>query len=62
MTLNLFGVKDALTAEDKERIKLKKAREQALKLWGKRGEVVEGANGALGGDSPQTASKSNSPD
>lgn len=61
MTINLFGVKDALSAEDKERIKLKKARERALKRWGTKGEVVEGANGALEESSPETAPKSSSP-
>ena len=62
MTLNLFGVKDALTAEDKERIKLKQARERALKRWGTKEEAIEGANGALAETQPEEAPKSNSPD
>lgn len=62
MTLNLFGVRDALAAEDKERFRLKKARERALRRRGKKSEVVEGANDALAEAQPETAPKSNSPD
>ena len=62
MTLNLFGVKDALAAEDKERFRLKKARERALKRWGKKEEAIEGANGALAETQPKEAQKSSNLD
>ena len=47
MTIDLFGVKDALDAEDQEYKKLKKKRARALRRWGKEEEAVKGANGAL---------------
>jgi hypothetical protein len=44
MTVNLFGVKDALDAEDKKYIKSKQKRERVLRRWGKTEDVLEGAN------------------
>lgn len=60
MTIDLFGVGDALDAEDKEYQELKRARAKALAKWGKKSEVIEGANNAQESHSPQEAQKSNS--
>lgn len=59
MTINLFGVQDALKAEDKDYQRLKKSRERALKRWGTAEEAIEGANNALESGSPEEAQKSN---
>lgn len=59
MTINLFGVGDALNAEDQEYQKLKRARAKALARWGKKADVVEGANNALESHLPPEAQKSN---
>uniref|UniRef100_A0A6H1ZWE1 Uncharacterized protein n=1 Tax=viral metagenome TaxID=1070528 RepID=A0A6H1ZWE1_9ZZZZ len=61
MTINLWGIKDALSAEDKEYLELKKKREKVLKRWGTVEEVIKGANSALQSSSPEEAPKSSSP-
>lgn len=53
MTINLFGVTDALDAEDKKYIKSKQRREKTLKRWGKPEDVLEGANSDHEEGSPQ---------
>lgn len=62
MTIDLFGVGDALSAEDKEYQKLKRARAKALARWGKPEDVIEGANNALGSHLQPEAQKSSNPD
>ena len=61
MTINLFGVRNALTAEDAEYQELKRKREKALKRWRTEKEVIEGANNAHESSLPQEAQKSSSP-
>lgn len=62
MTVNLFDIQDALDAEDKEYLELKKVRERALRRWGTEQEVIEGANNALESHLPQEAQKSSNLD
>lgn len=61
MTIDLFGIQDALDAEKKEYQRLKKIRQRILRRWGTEEEVVEGASNALVSHSPQEAQKSSSP-
>jgi hypothetical protein len=53
MTVNLFGVEDALDAEDKKYIKSKQTRERTLRRWGKAEDVLEGANSDQESGSPE---------
>lgn len=61
MTINLFGVRDALDAEDEKYHKLKKVRERTLKRWGKPEDVVEGANNVQESSLPEEAPTQSSP-
>lgn len=44
MTINVFGVTDALDAEDAKYVKSKQKREKVLRRWGTPEDVIEGAN------------------
>lgn len=58
MTINLFGVSDALDAEDKKAARVKKALQWKLRELGRKGEAIEGANNALESSAPEEAPKS----
>lgn len=62
MTIDLFGVQDALDGEREERHKLKKIRARMLKRWGTEQEVIEGANNAQESHLPPEARKSSNLD
>lgn len=61
MTINLFGVTDALDAEDKKYVKSKQTRERTLKRWGKPEDVLEGANNDHESGLPQEDQTQTSP-
>lgn len=60
MTINLFGVKDALDEEGKQVKRIQKALEWKLREWGQGEEAAKQATEALESPEPREAQKSSS--
>lgn len=58
MTINLFGVSDALDAEEKKAARIKRALKWKLRELGRKEEAQKGANNALESSVPEEAPKS----